>query len=572
MKRKMTLACFMSAGCLALILLTGDQSHGGPGPQGGAPVAGNQTRVVNLDQGWDDEQRQRFSFTSQGSQIVPYDWFLALEQANGTELIRTNENLVGQLGFLQESPSPANPDGLPVGFAKSKDQETGVTWLGLTCAGCHTGQIETGTASLRIYGGPTLADSFDFFGQVASGLQTTWQDDAKFDRFARRVLGKGYSPASAKALREGTNPAYRVNGRQLAEQRVQRQKDNCPPHPWGHGRADAFGQIFNQVLAETLGVQENQRCSDAPVSYPFLWDTPYSNLVQWTGTLPNTGPFALARDVGELLGVFGAVDFKPHLTIKGFPSSVKTEAMGSLQADLKKLSSPLWPAEYLPPLDSAKVSSGHALYQQHCAGCHVVLNRTDPKRQLYVVMTPIDGPGNHPTYNLGTDPTTADNAVNRMALTGPLQGQKQFGALRPFGPTATGVQILQHMAFGVLIAHKVADVEAALAGGTHFESVPTFIPTSYKARSLNGIWATAPYLHNGSVPNLWELLKPPAERMQQFHVGDRRFDPVHVGFETASGPSPLNTRLRGNSNAGHAYGTELTSEQKWALIEYLKSL
>jgi hypothetical protein len=94
----------------------------------------------------------------------------------------------------------------------------------------------------------------------------------------------------------------------------------------------------------------------------------------------------------------------------------------------------------------------------------------------------------------------------------------------------------------------------------------------YKARPLNGIWATAPYLHNGSVPTLRALLTAPALRDPVFCVGSREFDPVDVGFESKSGPFTFDTRLPGNSNRGHSIGTQLTEPQKNDLLEYLKTL
>lgn len=94
----------------------------------------------------------------------------------------------------------------------------------------------------------------------------------------------------------------------------------------------------------------------------------------------------------------------------------------------------------------------------------------------------------------------------------------------------------------------------------------------YKARPLNGIWATAPFLHNGSVPNLAELLTAPDERRSFFFVGEREYDPVHVGLESDAGPFRFDTTLPGNSNAGHAFGSRLSPPDKEALIEYLKSL
>ena len=99
----------------------------------------------------------------------------------------------------------------------------------------------------------------------------------------------------------------------------------------------------------------------------------------------------------------------------------------------------------------------------------------------------------------------------------------------------------------------------------------------YVAVPLDGIWARAPYLHNGSVPTLEALLAPPESRPKAFYRGYDVFEPDGVGF-VSSGPSAeregflLDTSLRGNSNAGHLWGTELTADEKRALVEYLKTL
>ena len=105
---------------------------------------------------------------------------------------------------------------------------------------------------------------------------------------------------------------------------------------------------------------------------------------------------------------------------------------------------------------------------------------------------------------------------------------------------------------------------------------------AYKARPLDGIWATAPYLHNGSVASLYEILMPPAQRRDSFWVGNRTFDPVNVGYETTkpdaggfllvttdAGGNPI----PGNSHIGHDYGVgSLSADDRMALIEYMKSL
>lgn len=88
---------------------------------------------------------------------------------------------------------------------------------------------------------------------------------------------------------------------------------------------------------------------------------------------------------------------------------------------------------------------------------------------------------------------------------------------------------------------------------------------------LDGIWARGPYLHNGSVPTLDALLQPPEARPVTFRRGCTRLDPVRVGFACDVGPA-FDTRLRGNSNAGHAYGTAIGAGDRADLIAYLKGL
>jgi hypothetical protein len=123
------------------------------------------------------------------------------------------------------------------------------------------------------------------------------------------------------------------------------------------------------------------------------------------------------------------------------------------------------------------------------------------------------------------------------------------------------------------------------------------VENGYKPRPLAGVWATPPYLHNGSVPNLYELLSPVKERSKRFFVGRREFDPVKVGYVTkpADGSSSgfwLDTSIPGNLNIGHEFaagyrpydpgkppseqyqggkiGPELTPAERMDLVEYLK--
>lgn len=122
----------------------------------------------------------------------------------------------------------------------------------------------------------------------------------------------------------------------------------------------------------------------------------------------------------------------------------------------------------------------------------------------------------------------------------------------------------------------------------------------YKPRPLAGVWATPPFLHNGSVPSIYEMLLPPSKRTTRFFVGPREYDPVHLGYALQQAPKNehngfwMDTRTDGNRNTGHGFsataeqwekyrsdaqkfplpsgviGPEFTEQQRFALIEYLK--
>ena len=118
----------------------------------------------------------------------------------------------------------------------------------------------------------------------------------------------------------------------------------------------------------------------------------------------------------------------------------------------------------------------------------------------------------------------------------------------------------------------------SLFTGSSGNNVISITPNSYEARVLQGIWATAPYLHNGSVPTLAELLKPSKDRVASFKIGPN-YDISNIGIaaeQTNAGSSVVTTDCSslnsGNSRCGHEFGTELSASDKKALLEYLKIL
>src|SRR5690242_5801286 len=108
-------------------------------------------RIVYLPQGWGPADSLWFYKTPQGSNMLPYDLFMALEQAGTSISFRSNENM-NFYRYLPQKPTSSNPDGLPVGFVK--ETYKGKDFIGLTCAACHTTQINYRGSGIRIDGGP----------------------------------------------------------------------------------------------------------------------------------------------------------------------------------------------------------------------------------------------------------------------------------------------------------------------------------------------------------------------------------------------------------------------------------
>lgn len=88
----------------------------------------------------------------------------------------------------------------------------------------------------------------------------------------------------------------------------------------------------------------------------------------------------------------------------------------------------------------------------------------------------------------------------------------------------------------------------------------------YIARPLNGIWATAPYLHNGSVPSLYDLLLPQEQRPTTFYTGSHEFDPSRVGYLTAPGPDNaflFDTHLKATPTPATTSPASTTKASAW---------
>ncbi len=667
--------------------------------------------VRYLPQGWTPAESMWFYNTTQGSDLLPYDFFLALEKPGTSELFRSNDNL-NSYRYLPQKATWSNPDGLRVGFVK--DHYKGKDYLGFTCAACHTSQMNYNNIGIRIDGGPAGTDMDTFLKDLTEALCKTRDSAEVRERFVKKVMERGHYDSDDAVVTDLKRYAQRMTVYNVVNHSETR---------YGYSRLDAFGRIYNRVLEHILTQREiNQLLTltvgemvkegkltqeelnsiqsiesgsvlsgdqrdhiierlvqalplktqlrmslkifnrpDAPVSYPFLWDIPQHDYVQWNGLGANAGLGPVGRNTGEVIGVFGTLDWaeEPGTSLSSFiggqgikathisfKSSIDVHNLRLIENQLKELRSPQWPEDILPKIDHERWTRGERLFTTYCESCHTRINRDDPTRRIVAHMSRL--------ADIGTDSKMANNAAKYMGFSGILRNQ-YVGAgpgqilLDDRAPVAalltkatTSVVATpgdkNFLVRGYDWAYDLAsalfsnEIKASLKHGNYDPDTmaqPYASLYAYKGRSLNGIWATAPYLHNGSVPTLYDLLLPqypqdasskdasstddPSEgaspkqsssedackttnpppkdppgteyRPPKFMVGSREFDPVKVGLKKSGYTGFLfNVRRRGNHNCGHEYGARriimpnglplepLTTEQRWDLVEYLKSL
>lgn len=618
-----------------------------------APIAVSR-QIWRGDQSWSFDQADKFHFDSQGTRTlpIPLSWFMALEEPLSSPLAIpfakrgrfADDQYLLRFGFIGSEASRFNPYGLPIGFATTPYQSIAglsekKTAIGLTCAACHTGQLVYGGKRYVVDGGPAQID----LGQLTLALgaalgQTAVSSklrffDGRFERFARAVLGREYSDLTRNKLAEDLDAVLRQlaglpSGVAVTE---------------GFTRLDALNRIGNQVFALDPHRYDNYVDINAPVTYPHIWTSSWFDWVQYDGSIMQP----LIRNAGEAIGVNAAIDFNAPPKQGRFAGSIQFEHLDQIEKLLAGPTEPLstkafaglnapgWPDDF-PPIDSKKAADGGRLYDKHCAGCHLPALTPDiaqgklPDAEFWSHFGPIrwteDGQQKQTTESvlhvkiikqaeIGTDPAQSLVLGNRQVNTAGKDlaraGEYSPGLGIDIDVCVLGDKGLQtvHVADHALQSYALAlgavvqmsidewfrqtgqnDAERLAIEGDRPNCL--LAGAGYKARPLNGVWATAPFLHNGSVPTLYDLLSPVEERPKAFLLGDPSFDPVRVGVVTRQvepkGPTYddngyfiLDTSRPGNSNAGHEFsdrkregviGPALSPEERTAIIEFLKSI
>ncbi len=505
---------------------------------------GEDTALRPIHRGWDDATAKLFWHQDQGSMIMPKAWFDNLMYDKD----RKFSAVLKQFGFIPDpDDSPTNPQ-MPIGFAIHVDAGN-TQWIGLTCAACHTGQWTYKGQSVIVDGAPSMLNFDKFFAELVKAAEAM--------------------PGSSH---QDVLTSFRL-----------RSQINYTNLEAGFGRVDAFGQIFNQVsIVINKSDSSTAKEPNAPASYPCLWDIAQHEFVQWNGSAPNLkveGDGAVLRNIGEVIGVFGQLEYvAPKILLPpSFKSSVNYQGIKNIEYWISELRSPPIPDSFSEA--HGDLVLGRQMYTYYCERCHAILQGA-PQFPVPIKMIP---------QNLvKTDSALVDN-FNRTVKTENLKDHLKFidpgDPLEIFEDEAQVAEVTAYYAAGALanleagnplfFFRSLTDSLRAIAQGRPG-------PNRYKARPLDGVWATAPYLHNGSVPNLWQLLKQPTGRAQHFCVGSQTFDPIDVGYaapDTTAGESncgdffAFNATIPGNTNTGHAYGTTaMSDQQKRDLIAFLKTL
>ncbi|MCS5642353.1 MAG: cytochrome c [Dehalococcoidia bacterium] len=536
-----------------------------------------QADVTFLEQGITEEERAFLNHANQGTRFMPYRWFINIENAEGENLLGAKS--MRKYKYIIDDKSSTNPDGLPVGFTKDVD-ESGMEWAGFSCSSCHTGQIEYKGRNLRIDGGPAMQDPTTFMPVLFKQLLETYMNDKRFERFASRVLADGKNEQSSEELKKDVWGLITKMGKRVIEGMGDKIKLELISHfAWGKpvispvkagfGRLDALSTGGNVVLDPIT--RKNYVVANAPVSYPHIWEAFSFDWVEYNGSIRQP----MGRNVAEALGVGAALDLQDDL----WKSSVKIGTIHKIEQIYNKVVAPKWPEDILGKISRAKAAKGKRLFQENCSSCHAARytsasDDTYGKTYLKIPLFALD--------EIGTDPLQATNLKEHR-----VEIPESAAARLKIKPGKHTVHEALEFVTTKVIERYYDDNGLSLAKRHEIDSYRenSFrAPLAYRARPLDGIWATPPFLHNGSVPNMMELLSPYEERSKVFYVGSREYDPEDMGFDSSEREDVYKFEIKkeGNWNTGHEFsdeakrkgviGRKLSVDERRLLIEYIKTL
>jgi hypothetical protein len=585
--------------------------------------------VADYRNGLTPAQRESFYHLSQGSEIMPWFVMTAIDAADSDKPFVENLKRYGLL------PDPGRADGLPVGLTVASNPFTfGMDFVGITCAACHVGELHHDGKAVRVDGAPNMFNLQLFYADAIDAAMAPLSHPDKLWRALKRLGRQDYARYGIAApfvrpatlVYSGANVLLHLDRfkarRELFE--VIKTARAQPDHRTsGFGRLDAFDGTRNFIFSRLRPANEsggfkvdtkNMVALDAPVKFPWLWslkasppgpieayrDKPQSfprtwgfkdyNWLEWTSDT-NT---VMERNITETLGAGATVVLDPK-SPSLFESSIPVRNMHDLEWLAYYIDPPKWPADVFGPINSDLAAKGKEIFKNECARCHeygddsrteagliklrgkdLTVIGTDP-RAANKISCPVPEIG---ALTVPPRPYTAEQSELLSGCAGVTAG-KAFSGHSFASTVQIAVDHIKQKAFaaaGIDAAEQrvMEDFDRRGADAWRDTLIDTQPPDGpYAARPLHGIWAAAPYLHNGSVPTLYDLLLPPNERPEKFALGAREYDPAKLGFVVSTQCTPqdclVDTTQTGNGNGGHVYGTKLSPQDRAALLEYLKT-
>jgi mono/diheme cytochrome c family protein len=561
--------------CAAVGLLSTACSQSAPPAPSAVPP-----RVFQLNQGWSDREAAFYHHASEGTNIAPLPFLLNLPDParRGSKFV---DKLATEYGFIPSDKSDVNPHGLPVGFAiddrpvKFGDR----VYAGITCSACHTRRLTYSAGAnggdaaswiLPVHGGPALVDFQKFNRDLYDAFFALLEDDGLAREFAQGVLGTTPTAPDLAALRaevrEFSEPVS-VTRSILANAKI-------PAADFGPGNLNALtqGNYNNMGLVAWLTKKGMLAPSSGPASLPHfegsvnlppMWFAPADTWAQWFVEIHDPGPRNWIQSVStsEVRPPKMVAALKDRVVL----ASIHFDNIAEIQRSLELLRTPKWPELVFGPLDRSKVEQGRQLYELRCAECHT--RTTLPPNSLGIVFK------ERPAFDVRTDPTAhqqfAQDAAARAA--GLERISKNILAFRQARlAQQPGTDVASYMK---QYSRGRPNLYALAGDDYRDKKEATWAKTgaAYWASPLEGIFASGPYFHNGSVRTLRDVLTPPGQRAKTFRTGSSEFDVVGIGLRD-EGRFVYDTAEPGKGNGGHLFGTDLPQDQKEALIEFLKSL
>jgi len=573
----MKLVTVIALSAVSIVAVSGCSTATPEAPKQAPPSASSASvNLVNYHNGLTDADRPTFYHLSEGSEMFPLAILQSLERKRtpqdpaGDGLVPFIDNLA-RYGFIPDDKSDQNPFALPVGMTVERSHLTDRVMVGFNCTACHVGELWHDGRRVRIDGGPNMVRINDLFGDMKEEVEATLKDTSgRRERFlaniARHRLENATNFPSDRLLAERAKDlatdielaqAFIEYLKKIPVIAAQTKTQN------GYGRADAFGVARNLLFGSD---PQNLRPQNAPASFPHMWGIETTAWLQWGANMNSV----MERNIGQSLGV-GAVFAASYATTS------RLDNLNRLEHTVYKLTPPNWPSDVFGAIDQTKASRGRELYDRQCANCHEKPFAVTPSGLVVYQLFTLKQSGVSPLVAMNFDDTVVvDGKTMRFAAAAfaALEGLKQEYYKANNVPEETQAEWEGRTRRPV--PQWKPSMRSTLAEADKYPD--TKGGRVYPAKPLAGIWATAPYLNNGSVANMWDLLTPPANRPKRFMLGTREYDVHKLGFVTtadAKSPAPAweyDTSQVGNANTGHVYGTTLSDDDKWAVIEFLKAL